>query len=88
MDLRPDSPDRDAGGIVADPTILDDADVDFHNVTILYYPPGPPDAMDDLFIDGNADLTRKTFVVEKSTAAAGIGHELGGSTINFRSADA
>jgi hypothetical protein len=44
--------------------------------------------MNDFFVQGNADLTRIAFIVEKGTPAAGIGHKLRRRSINLSRADA
>ena len=88
MDLGRNGTHGNAGSIVANPAVFDHADINFNNVPVLNDPPRPANAMHDFLVQGNADLAWITFVVEKGTPAAGIGHELRGSGIDLARADA
>jgi len=88
MDFWADGPNRNTGGIVTDPAILHNTDVDFDNVAILNNSPGSANAMNDLLIEGNTNLAGKAPVVQKGTPACSIGHELGGGGVNFCGTDA
>ena len=88
MHFGADCTDGDAGGIVADPAVFDDADVDFDNVAILNDAAGPANAVDHLLIDGDADLAGESFVAKERTAGARIGHKLGCSGVDLCGADA
>ena len=88
MHFGADRSNGDAGGVVADPAVFDDADVDFDNVAILNDAAGPANAVHYLLIDGNADLAGESLVAKEGTAAARIGHELGGSSVDLCGADA
>ena len=68
-----DDADGDRGGVVSDPAIADDADIHFHDVAISDRA-RTADAVDDLFIDANANVAGEFFVAEKRALHSRLGH--------------
>ncbi len=62
MHFGRDGPDRNTGGVVAEPAIFDDANIELHDIPVLNDAAGPANAMHDFFIQGDANLARKSLV--------------------------
>src|SRR5437868_1291214 len=81
-----DHPYRYRLGSVPDPAILDDADIEFHNVAVLNTPL-TADAVYDFIVERNANISRKNAmpeaITEKSAFHFRIGHEISGRFIYF-----
>ena len=66
--------DRHGHRVVADPAALDDADVDLHHVPRLDAA-GSADAVDDLLVDRDADLSAEAAVAEEGALAIALAHQ-------------
>lgn len=72
----------DGGGVVADETGLDDANVDFDDIA-RHDSPRTTDAMNDLLVYGNADVAGKPPVSKKGAFAVVFAHEFGGTAVDL-----
>lgn len=75
-----------ACGVVADPAVFDDADIDFHDVTIGDDAISAANSVDDFVVDADTDLAREIAVSKESTTAADISHKLSGGLIDLQRA--
>ena len=77
-----DNSDGDGGGIVANPSIANDADIHFDNIAVSDRARSA-NAVNDLFVNRNAALSWKAAVPKKCALALFIRHEIRSSLIEF-----
>ena len=82
-----DDSDRDAHRGVADPAVADDADIHFDDVAVADFS-WSADAVDDFFVDRDADVSREFLVAEEGALDARFAHELGGGSVDLAGGDA
>src|SRR5215831_13116734 len=81
-----DDSNRDSRGVIANPTILNNADVELHNVAILNASLAA-DTVDHFVVKGDANVPRKNAVpqsiTQKGAFYAGVAHKVGGCLVYF-----
>ena len=85
--LGVDDSHRDAHRRVADPAIADNSDIHLHHVAVADLA-WSPDSMNDLFVDGDANVAREFLVTEESALHTDFLHETGGGSVDFAGGNA
>ena len=87
VDGRRDRADGNGRGGVADPAVEDDADVELDDVGVLDAARAA-DAVDDLVVDGDADVAGEAAIVEEGAASAPVVDQARGELVDFAGGNA